>query len=254
MAFKINQFREWRAGAGTPPKYSILFDLDCTMLEQTPTEATFRLEGNIVATNYPDNSRNSWPASDFALLTLGGFDPANYPFTQGVSYYKQPLPTLPNAPQSYLDAMRIEFRGDTSRVDGPNRISVWTSDGGVMFNQVSGAGEYRVLLRQTFTLPLTGNPTQPVLIYTHSGANSSTDYNWLSHEVWAELFNFDYRPGKIWNGTEWLSHNRVGGARSLWTGSDWKNLVTANGPAGSNEPPTIWNGSRNQNMRRIGKE
>lgn len=254
MAFHIHEFREWAAGAGTAPKYSILFDLDCTLQSQTAQEATFLLEGSIVATNYPDNSRNSWPASDFALLTLGGFDPANYPFTNGVSYYQQPLPALPNAPQPYLDAMRIEFRGDTYRTTGPNRISVWTSDGGVMFNQVAMAGEYKVRLRQTFTLPLMGSPTQPVLIYTHSGANSATDYNWLSHEVWAELFNFDYRPGQIWNGSEWLSHNRNTGTRQLWAGENWKTLYTSNGPTGSNEAPTIWNGSRNQNMRRIGKE
>lgn len=63
-----------------------------------------------------------------------------------------------------------------------------------------------------------------------------------------------YRPGQLWNGSEWLSHNRPAGTRKLWAGTGWKVLETYDGPTGSNVPPTIWNGNRNQNMRRIGKE
>lgn len=63
-----------------------------------------------------------------------------------------------------------------------------------------------------------------------------------------------YRPGEVWNGSTYLSHNRSTGARNLWTGAAWKECTTNSGPTGSNDAPTIWNGSRNQNMRLIGQQ
>lgn len=63
-----------------------------------------------------------------------------------------------------------------------------------------------------------------------------------------------YRPGEVWNGSTYLSHNRSAGARNIWTGAAWQECTTSNGPTGSNNPPTIWNGTRNQNMRLIGQE
>lgn len=275
MAFHIDQFREWRAGAGSPPKYSVRMELDCKLVSKTASEATFSLEGPITVINYPDNSRNSWPASDFAVLTIAGFDPVDYQFTKGTSYYKRALPALPNAPQSYLNALRVEFRGDTSRADGPNRISLWTADlGGYdAYNSVSAGGTYKFRTSQTFTLKLTGEKTQPVLIYTHSGANNSTDYSWLSHEVWATVFDIDpdispgpgpdpgpeppvdYRPGAIWNGG-WQSHNRdsewasqTGQANILCGG--WTEMRTQEGV---NDPPTIWAGYGWQNQAKIGAD
>lgn len=254
MGFHIDKYVEWQAGAGTPVKYSVHFDLDCTLTSQTNTQANFDLVGRVTVTNNPENSRNSWPASDFAVLMIGDKDPADYGWTAGQSYYKAALPMLPNAPQSYVEAVRVEFRGDTSRADGPNAVSLWTAGGGLLINTATGQGSYGVNINQKFTLALDGTPTQPVLTYITSGANSSTDYNWQNLQVWAELINFDYRPGQIWSGTEWLSHNRANGTRRLWTRTGWQELRTANGPSGSNEPPCIWDGSRQQNMRRIGAQ
>lgn len=253
MAFHISEFKDWRAGAGTPPKYSVSFELDCAMESQTQTEATFRLTGTIQVTNYPDNSRNSWPASDFAVLTLGGYDPTDYQFSNGTSYYREPLPALPNAPQSYLDAMQIEFRGDTSRADGPNRVSLWINGQNTVINSQSTAGTWTVRLNHIFTLQLTGDPYQEVLIYTHSGANNATDYSWLAHDVWATLFNFDYRPMAVWNGYNWASCNRSNGWMAVWNGSSWPECRTESGGDASDNPPLYWNGSAWKNQHKCGQ-
>lgn len=253
MAFHISEYKEWRAGAGTPVKYSCEFDLDCALTNMTQTEATFHLTGKVLITNHPYNSQNSWPASDFAVLTLGGFDPIDYPFTEGTSYYQAALPALPNAPQSYVDALRIEFRGDTYRGGGPNKVSLWSAASGLLLDQASGEGTYTVTINQNFTLQLTGNPQQEVLIYTHSGARNQTGYDWLAHDVWAYLFDFDYRPFAVWNGYNWASCNRSGGMDSVWTGSTWEEMRTEAGGRASDNPPFIYNGSQWVNQNKVGE-
>lgn len=250
MAFHISEYKEWQAGPGTPVKYSCQFELDCEMVEQTETTATFTLTGRVIVVNHPDNSRNSWPASDFAVLTLGGFDPIDYPFTEGVSYYQAPLPALPNAPQSYLNAMRMQFRGDTYRGGGPNAVSFWATDAGLLINAQTSDSTWTVSVNQRFSIQLTGNPYQEVLIYTHSGARNSSGYDWLQHDVWATLFNFDYRPGASLVNGQWQSHNRGAGASDIWTGS-WSTMRTDNGAVGTDNPPFMLN-NRWYNQRKIG--
>lgn len=253
MAFHISEYKEWQAGPGTPVKYSIGFELDCELTSQTDTAATFSLSGTIKVVNHPNNSQNAWPASDFAVLTLGGYDPIDYQFTEGTSYYKAALPALPNAPQSYKDAMRVEFRGDTYRGDGANRVSLWINGQGTVINADSSDSNWTFPFSQTFTIQLTGNPAQEILIYTHSGARNSTGYDWLKHDVWAQLFNFDYRPGMTWNGTGWMSHNRSNGKCNIWNGSSWVTMRTEDGGVGTSNPPLIY-GNGWHNMRRIGQE
>lgn len=252
MAFHISEFRQWDSGPGSPPKYSASFELDCELESQTDTEAVFRLKGVIEVINYPKRTYNSWAASDFAVLTLGGFDPIDYPFTQGISYYQAPLPALPNAPQSYKDAMLIEFRGDIAQADGPNRVSLWTKSGGVMIDATSTVGTYRIPINTTFTLQLTGTPQQEVLIYTHSGVENRTEYMWLSHDTWAHLFNFDYRPGATWNGVNWMTHNRSNGSCNIFTGSTWETMRTENGGQATDNPPYIAHSSTMYNQRKVG--
>lgn len=253
MAFHISEYKEWQAGPGTPVKYSVQFDLECSMVSQTNNVATFSLTGTVTVSNHPNNSRNSWPASDFAVLTLGGFDPTNYQFTDGVSYYQASLPALPNAPLSYIDALRIEFRGDTYVGDGPNRASLWVNGQGTVLNSNNSEGTWSYNINQTFNITLNGSPTQEVLIYTHSGARNSTGYDWLAHDVWASMINFDYRPGAIYNGSDWMSHNRSGGARDIYNGSSWQTLRTIDGGVGTGNPPSIYNGSSWVNQKRIGQ-
>ena len=253
MAFAINQIKSWQAGPGTPYKYTVNFSLICDQVSQTNDSATFSLTGVVSVTNYPDNSRNSWAASDYAILTLGNCDTYDYPFVQGTSYYESPLPMLPGASQEVLNNVLIEFRGDTYSGDGANRVSLYVKGQGVAINASSAAATTPININTTFTLPLTGAPTQPVLVYTESGATNSTTYSWLAHETWASMFDFDYRPGAIYNGG-WLSHNRSGGAAKIYNGSSWVEMRTIDGGVGTTNPPSIYNGSKWVNMRKIGQE
>ena len=256
MAVNVNQTVEWRAGAGTPVKYSFSINAQAEVVGSTSTTISVRLWGNLSVTNHPTNSRNTWPASDFAVLTLGGYDPADYQFTQGTSYYEAALPTLPNAPQSYLDAMLVEFRGDTYISDGANRSSLWIKNSGVVLNSYSAEGTQTFPINLTFTVTLTGDREQPILIWNSSGASNSTSYGWLTHQVWLSLIDLDYRPGAILNSSNvWLSHNRSGGtAHVLGSDSKWREMRTINGLSASDNPPSIRLNNKWFNQRKIGKE
>lgn len=63
----------------------------------------------------------------------------------------------------------------------------------------------------------------------------------------------DYRPGKIWNGSSWKSHNRSGGAANVRTSSSWKEMKTTDGGTGTGNPPSIYNNGW-KNQRKIGSE
>lgn len=252
MAFHISEFAEWNVGVGTPPKYSVSFEMDCALETQSETEATFRLTGTIQVKNYPYNSRNTWAASDYAVLTLGGYDPVDYQFTPGVSYYATDLPALPNSPQSYLDAMQIEFRGDTYATAGPNRVSLWIKGQGNVLDSQGTEGTWTFRLNQTFTIQLNGDPHQEVLIYTHSGASTATNYSWIAHDVWAELFNFDYRPMAVWNGYNWASCNRGAGWLGVWDGSEFAECRTESYPSAVGNPPTLYRNSNWYNEAKTG--
>lgn len=256
MAVNVNQYVEWNAGAGTPVKYSFTINAQAEVTASTSTTITVRLWGNLVIVNHPNNSRNSWAASDFAVLTLGGYDPADYQFTQGVSYYEAALPTLPNAPQSYLDAMLAEFRGDTYVSDGPNRSSLWVKGSGVVIDSYSSDGTQTVPIDLTFTVTLTGDREQPILIWNSSGAANSTSYGWLTHQVWLSLVDLDYRPGAVLDSNSvWQSHNRTGGTAHILTGGGtWREMRTINGLEASDNPPSIRMNNKWLNQRKLGKE
>lgn len=63
----------------------------------------------------------------------------------------------------------------------------------------------------------------------------------------------DYRPGQTWNGSNWMSHNRVAGAANIYTSATaTQEMRTLGGPTESNDPPTIQTGSRWANQQLIG--
>lgn len=63
----------------------------------------------------------------------------------------------------------------------------------------------------------------------------------------------DYRPGAIIGPEgQWLSHNRSGGNRAIYNGSSWIELRTYDGGSGTDNPPSISNGSSWKNQRNIG--
>lgn len=252
MAFSINRQVEWQAGVGTPSKYGVGVNATCDLVSVVGSTATFRLVGTITVINNPTNSQNSFPASDIAVLSPSDYDPRSYSFSAGTSYYQQPLPFLPNAPQSYVDAMLFEFRGDTERPN-PNRSSLYIKGQGVVLNSGSSQFTNAYNINTTFQLPLSGSPTQEVLIWNSSGAGSTTEYGWSQRQVWATMLDFDYRPGAIWNGTAWVSHNRDGGARDIYNGSSWVTLRTIDGGSGTGNPPSIYNGNNWSNQRRVGQ-
>lgn len=254
MGVAVQRYIEWRAGAGSPLKYEFEINAVADVVSMTSTAVTVNLHGSAFVTNHPNDSKNTWAASDYAVLTVGGYDPADYQFTQGTSYYKWGLPTLPNAPDAYLAAMIAEFRGDSYATDGANRTSFWIKDVGIVQDRNANAGRSEFLINHTFTVQLTGQRDQPILIWNSSGANNSTSYSWLTHQVWLSLVDLDYRPGKIMdNNLQAQSHNRAAGFAKIRNGSNgWTEMRTVNGATASDNPPLIMHSEGRKNMRKIG--
>lgn len=252
MAVQIDKYVQWQAGPGTPVKYSFEFHGETDIMSISGNTATIYLRGTATVSNHPYNSQNSWAASDISALCPGDKDIWNYQFSPGVSYYETSLPCAPNAPAGYQDSILIEFRGDTYRNDGPNRSNLYVKGSGMVLNQLSTEESRSFQIDQTFTITLTGDPNQQILTWVSSGANNSTDYSWYMHEAWATLIDFDYRPGKIWDGSAWQSHNRPSGAANVYNGSTWNTMRTVDGGAGTGNPPSIRYSSDWKNMRKIG--
>lgn len=68
---------------------------------------------------------------------------------------------------------------------------------------------------------------------------------------------FDYRPGANYNGSSWMSHNRNGGAASIFNGIGWAEMRTHYGPSYegqlvSDDPPYMRHAGTWYNMRNIG--
>ena len=253
MAIDINRTVEWRAGPGTPVKYSFNFTGTSDLVSRTSNTATFSLIGTATISNHPNNSQNSFAASDFAVLSAADKNPADYDFVYGTSYYQQGIPFIPNAPSSYIDAILVEFRGDTYRPN-PNASSLYLRGPGLVANAITSETTNSYSINTTFTVTLNGQPDQPVLAWIQSGANSSTDYSWLDRQVWATLLDYDYRPGSTWDGTKWVSHNRNGGWAGVWDGSSFKEMRTEDGPNSTGNPPTIKHSDAWRNQRRVGQD
>ena len=249
MSFHIDKTVEWKAGVGTPTKYSFRVQADVDVVSVSGATATIRMVGSIGVQNYPNNSRNSFAASDFAVLTLGGKDPADYQFTEGTAYYMNGLPTLPNAPQSYVDAVIAEFRGDTYIQDGPNRVSLYEKNSGVVVNTYNGDVYQSHNFDDTFTIDVSGGGNIPIVIWNTSGCSSSTSYRWLEHQVWVSWIDLDYRPGMTLD-SNWQSHNRGSGASNIYN-NGWNTMRTVGGPDATGNPPYIYNNGWH-NQRRIG--
>lgn len=266
MAFNINKTISWRAGAGTPEKYVFNLNVDLNVVSISGQIATISMVGTYGVQNYPNNSRNSFAASDFAVLSKGDVDPWNYPFTPGTSYYEESLPFATSAPQSVIDGILIEFRGDTwisDPVNNRNRSTLYSEPSGIVLNAYDGADYKTFSINTTFTVDISGTGDIPILTWVTSGANNSLSYSWLEHEVWVSWFDLDYRPGATLdtNTNIWKSHNRLNGACHVLSnvGSmTWQECRTVGGENGAQgNPPLILhaaNANSWYNQRRIGKE
>ena len=266
MSFRVNRTVEWSAGAGTPVKYRFDLDVRISVASVSGTTAIIKIVGTYGVQNNPTNSRNSFAASDFAALSKGDVDPWNYPFTAGTSYYQAALPFATNAPTSVRDGIIIEFRGDTWISDpnnSNNRSTLYSKPSGVVLDTYDGSAYQSFDINTTFTVDITGGGDVPILTWVTSGANSSTDYSWLQHEVWASWFDLDYRPGATLdtNTDIWKSHNRANGACHVLSNVDdmtWQECRTVGGEAsGQGNPPLILHASDANswyNQKLLGKQ
>ena len=93
----------------------------------------------------------------------------------------------------------------------------------------------------------------------HDGAvppDPFLDLMWMGTEFRNPLPK-DYIPGKVWNGSDWMSHNRdTNGHAKQYNGSVWgDDMRTVDGGSSSGNPPEIWHSSSSRkNMRRVGQE
>lgn len=252
MAISINRTVEWQAGPGTPVKYSFNFTGTSDLVAMGSTTATFNLIGTATISNHPYNSQNSFAASDFAVLSAADKNPADYNFTPGVAYYQQAIPFLPNAPQDYVNAVLVEFRGDTYRPN-PNASSLYIKGSGVVANAITAETTNSYPVNLTFTITLNGQHDQPVLAWIQSGANNSTSYSWLDRQVWATLLDYDYRPGSTHSNNNWYSHNRNSGWAGIWNGSSFAEMRTLDGGEGTGNPPLIFHSNGWKNQRKTGQ-
>lgn len=153
--------------------------------------------------------------------------------------------------------------GYTDQNTPGRNITIYRSEGGSQIwnttdNQVATAhtllGSPIVLSSETFTLAPGAPEVSRSSLYLHNQTVGMTSFD----DIWLGIgfrnpLPPDYIPGKVFNGTAWVSHNRSGGARKLYTGSGWgADLKTENGGSGTGNPPSIYHSDGWKNMRKIG--
>lgn len=259
MAYHLVKNVDWDSGPGSQIKYTFHLDVDVDVVSVVGATATISVNGTYGVTNYAHNTANSIKASDFALIAPGNADAWDYQFTPGVEYYESALPCVPNAPPDVRDAVLVEFRGDTWRSDPSypgNRSTLYQKGSGEALSNFYGQGETRAFgINTTFTLPVSQGDF-PILAFVSSGWSAGPLYEWQDHEVLVSYFDLEYIPGKVWNGSTWLSHNRAtNGHAKLYTPSGWSgDMKTTAGGSGTGNPPLIKHSDAYRNMRRNGQE
>lgn len=256
MSFHVSQSVVWQAGAGTPAKYSFSFVADLSVEEVGETTAVININGNVAFSNYPTNSRNSWAASDFAVLTPGDVDVSTHPFVSGTSYYEHAIPFLPDPQNTDQSRILAQFRGDTWRNDpsnNNNRSSLYIKTQGLVADSVDQETTRNFPINISYEIPVPTSGDTPVLAWIASGADNSTSYDWANRQVWATWIDLDYRPGAI-SDTKWKSHNRASGKCHVYDGSKFLEMRTVGAPTSVGNPPSIYHDNKWYNGARIGVE
>ena len=266
MAFHVSRSVVWQAGAGTPIKYSFGFDADVSVTGVVGNTATINLKGSISVTNHPTNSRNSFAASDFAVLTPGDINVNTHPFASGTSYYQHSIPFLPDPQNTDQGRILVQFRGDTWISDpsnNNNRVSLYATPQGLLVNQNDQDTTLTFQIDISYEIPVPVSSNTPVLAWITSGADNSTTYDWMDRQVWVSWVDLDYRPGATLdtNTSVWKSHNRINGACHILsdtTNVTWHECKTIGGDIGSQgNPPLILKAADADswyNQLKIGKE
>ena len=145
---------------------------------------------------------------------------------------------------------------------GDQTIKAWFN-GELVLDEVTPTGSEDVFILQTpiepfsITIPPSNNP-QPAY------PAALEFYNAVTNTLNPDRFYFglivtnpnppDYRPGAIYDGSVWQAHNRSGGEAHIYTGSTWREMRTVDGGTGSDNPPSIYTGTKWVNQRKLGKE
>lgn len=167
------------------------------------------------------------------------------------------------------------MRRDQVNVTTPNptlrNIRIWDRKGGVLlFEKIGDAinSEHTLISSpitvevKNFTIAPGGHTSVDESIYMKAatqGHESDPVPSQFVDELalGIEFLNdlpVDYRPGMIYNGSEWLSHNRSGGAADIYTsGTSRTTMRTLNGGSGEGNPPLMRNSSGWKNQRKVGK-
>lgn len=206
MAVAFDKYTEWKAGEGTPVKYSVEFrgsaDLVNIRAESGVNYGDVVVDVDVIIVNHPLNSQNSFEAADFALLSYGDLNPkVNYQFIDGQTYYGSTLPEPQSLPTNMCV---IEFRGDTFRPN-PNKVSLWTTTGGNVLVSADTENTWTFHVSHTKTIVLTGALNQPILTWSTSGAGPN-HVEWLDQEVWFSRADFPT--------TYTLTYNANGGSNA----------------------------------------
>lgn len=257
MAFHVDRTVHWRAGEGTPIKYTFTLNADINVESFVNNVATISVIGTATVTNHPYNSRNSFAASDFAVLVPGNVDISSHPFIGGTSYYQNALPFLPDPQNGDADAMIVQFRGDTwasDPVNNLNRVSLWLKPNGLVLDKFDQESSNQFVVNTSFTIPISTSGDTPILAWDTSGCSSSTSYSWLTRQVWASWFDLDYRPGAILDNSQWLSHNRSSGTCHILDGTKWTEMRTLGAPTDMGEPPSFFRNNKWYNGMKVGLE
>ena len=143
----------------------------------------------------------------------------------------------------------------------PYTYDIWSKfNGGQTFSVTVGAnqgGTWNLNIPGSFSVtvpPRTTATTASIHFYSRA-----TGYTYDPDEFTVGLIienpNYpDYRPGKIWDGSAWVSHNRSAGFEKIYTSSSaTREMRTQDGGEGTGNPPTIYN-SAWKNQRKIGNE
>lgn len=156
------------------------------------------------------------------------------------------------------------------------RTKVYQGSSGLLFNiyadfngarrfstTVVGAssGTYNLNFPSSFsiTVPPLTTSTAASIHYFNQWTEGGSDPHYQPDEFTVGLIvtnpNLpDYRPGKIWNGSAWVSHNRAAGFEKVNTSSSTtREMRTQDGGVGTGNPPTIYNAAW-KNQRKIGSE
>lgn len=163
---------------------------------------------------------------------------------------------------------RDDIRGNPGTV-GRNIFVRRYAGGPVLWSKSNDANNYAhtimanqlVLDTYTFTLAPGQNLSRGSVYFRNNTAGHDADpvpsiyvdEMWLGTEFKNPLPK-DYIPGKIWNTSDWLSHNRAtNGHVKLYNGSAWgSDLKTVDGGVGTDNPPYIRHDTGKKNMRKIG--